>query len=199
MTKLEISVNIDQNRSFSKFCPKAIFPTILTKIEVFWKSSPKSKLFFKDFDQNPYFWNILTEIRIFRKLDINWDFSKIWVKSIFFENFDQNGDVSKIFSKIDIFDNCDQNRGISKIFIEILTKIAIFLNFEIFRTFWLLSSFFNNFDQNQNFRKFGPKSRCFEYNRDFSKIRPKLEIFASFDQNRFSKILSTINISDNFD
>ena len=45
---------------------------------------------------------------------------------------------------------------------------------------WFQSRFFKKFDQNRDFRKFGPKSRCFEWNRSFSKSMPTIEIFANF-------------------
>ena len=121
----------------------------------------------------------MTKIGIFRKFDINWDFSKIWPKLRFFENFHQNGDFSKVLTEIEIF----RKFWSKSRFANILTKIAIF------RKFWpksrYISKLLTSNQENRDFQIFGPTSTCFDKNQDFSKILTKFEIFTNFDQNRY--------------
>ena len=92
---------------------------------------------FRKFRPKPKFFEILTEIEIFRKL---------WPKSIFFlENFTKIG----IFPKNQIYSK-DQNRNFSKIW----TKSKFFEIFEKIENF-------RKFDQNRNFSKFWKKSQIF--------------------------------------
>ena len=119
-----------------------------------------------------------TKIEIFRKFDLNRNFSNFWVKSDeqnrkFFKIFTEIKFFSKISQKTKFFENLDQNRNFSKFskksnLFESVTKLAIFPKFY----------------QNRNFfMKIWPKSKFFE----------KIEIFRKFDPNRnFFKTLTKI-------
>ena len=142
---------------------------------------------------------------------------KFWPKWRFFKNFVHNRYFRQIWSKIEVFRKSSPKSRFSKI----LTKIAIFLNFgqnwdmsnilikiDIFQ-----SRFFKNFDQNRDFRKFGPKSGVSNkievfrkvcpnlkfWHRDFQTFWPKSRHYENLHQNwDFWQILKKISIFLNF-
>ena len=79
---------------------------------------------------------------IFRNFEQNQDFWKFW----------QNFGSPKILTKFDIIYEIVDN-------IRDFRKSKILTNAKIFKKFWLKAIFSENFDQNQHFRKFWPKSR----------------------------------------
>ena len=167
LTKIEIFINIQQNRNVSKFfLPKPRYLQMLTEIEIirkvwlwitfkccFVQNRHIGKIEnFRQFWPKSIFLKILTSLEIFKNFDQNRHIFKFWPKSTFFRNFDQTLYLGKILSQIDypeeteIFRKCWQKSRLSSI----LAIIEIFINI----------------DQNRN----------------FPKILTKIEIFIFFYQ-----------------
>ena len=128
-TKIEIIENFDQNRDFQIFCPKpAIIP--------------------KNADKNKIFKN-MAKIKIFQRTSTNIEISKtFWPKSKF-SIISTRSEIFRYFFFLP-----------KPTYLEIFTKIEMLKyvdQIQILRKYWRKSRFFDNFDQNWNFRKFLPK------------------------------------------
>ena len=197
--KISISVKISKNSNFGQksqfptefkknfianwdFWPKLLFFEILTEIEIF-KICDQNQCFPKNIDWNRNFRNF-------------WPKSKILTKNKISEIFDRNLNFSKILTIIEIFKSFDRNRNFSKILTEIVNFEIIERNRNFSKTFTAIvifefflpnSNFFENFDPKQDFQNFWQKLKFFKnFDRDWD-IRnfwPKSKLFQNFDRNR---------------